>query len=623
MEILNMIYSFKLTRKRQLISLFTAILILISGITVACSILPDNNLEENESFVVYIKEDGLYYSYLNAEVETKIHDGNSLEYPLVSSEGNYIAYTKEGSLYIYNVKDESYEKIDDGIEHYYRSYDWIDDTSIIYALGEKPGFIIFNVLSKEKTEHLDEYYYSGLMTSKNNMVYGREVNRWFIEEEEFMSNDGIVEIDLNNYDEDKKQFSTNIIVEGRKSTDETTGYNPVVWDISADGRYIYIMEKPASASLSSDVIGIGIYDVKEKTHTEFTDIDTLSYKNHLTINPSTNMIALIQGDGRDMIENKEVVLLDINKDKSYDIINITDEDFLAMTPSFTFDGKKLLYSATEAIDPNAIIDYNKIYNNWEKQPYSIYEYNLDSSKIRKIIKGNAFDFMPISISNDEILFSRYKGNNYCSLIKLSNGKESIIADNIMFKGGNDNQPFWFYGHIHTEMGMDIFISKNNKFNKEKDIDTDIGNMDDLYKLKGSYIGDNSNVGNIINLLDFPEELTPNGMELFTKEQPFGLKINFQASDETIAKYISTSTDYVWRPQSMILFSLIDNLEYIQYGINGDKATITASYINRQVADSLTMSTLGQRVSEVTASKKLFKKFYNIYGSEYNIRKKST
>lgn len=614
----NMIYSFKLTRKRQLISLCTAILILISGITVACSILPDNNLEENDSLVVYIKEDGLYYSYLNGGNETKIHDGNSFEYPLVSAGGNYIAYTKEDSLFIYNVKDETHEKIDEGIEHYYRSYDWIDDTSIIYGLGEKTGFEIFNVLSKEKTEHLDEYYYSGLMSSNNNMIYGRKVSKWTTAEGDFMSNEGIVEIDLNNYDEDKKQFSTNIIVEGRKSTDETIGYNPVVWDISADGRYIYIMEKPASGSLSSDVIGIGIYDVKEKTHTEFTDIDTLSYKNHLTINPSMNMIALIQGAGRDMIENKEVVLLDINKDKSYDIINITDEDFVAMTPSFTFDGKKLLYSATEAIDPNAIIDYNQIYNNWGKQPYSIYEYNLDNSKIRKITKGNDFDFKPISISDGEILFSRYKGNDYYSLIKLINGKENIIADNIMFSGGKDNYPFGFYGHIDTEKGMDIFISKNNKSNKEKDIDT--GKMDELYKLKESYIGDNSNVGKIINFLDFPEELTASGIELFTKEEPFGLQINFQASDEIIAKYISTSSDYVWRAQSMILFSLIDNLEYIQYGINSDNVTITASYMNRQVADSLAMSTLGYRVLEVTASKKLFKKFYNIYGSEYNIRK---
>jgi hypothetical protein len=167
------------------------------------------------------------------------------------------------------------------------------------------------------------------------------------------------------------------------------------------------------------------------------------------------------------------------------------------------------------------------------------------------------------------------------------------------------------------MGMDIFISKNNKSNKEEDIDT--GKMDELYKLKGTYIGDNSNVGNIINLLDFPEELTPNGMELFTKAEPFGLRINFQASDEIIAKYMSTSSDYIWRPQSLILFSLIDNLEYIQYDINSDDVRITASYINRQVADSWTMSTLGHKVSEVAKSKKLFKKFYNIYGSDYNIK----
>ena len=507
----NMIYSFKATRKKQIMSIFAAILILISGFTVACSILPDNTPGESDSFVVYIKGDGLYYSYLDGEDEIQIHEGNSFEYPLISPGGNYVAYTKEDSLYIYSMKDESYEKIDDGIDHYYRSYDWIDDTSIIYGSGEKSGFTVLNVLSKERRSHLDEYYYTGLMSSKNDIVYGRKDSRWTTAEGDFMTNDGIVEINLNNYDKNKKQFSTNIIVEGRKSTDEMIGYNPVVWDISADGRYVYIMEKSASGSLSSDVIGIGIYDVKEKTHTKFTDIDTLSYKNHLAINPDNNIIGLIEGAGRDMIENKNVALFNINKDKSYDIINVTDEDFVAMTPSFTSDGKKLLYSATEAIDPNTITDYNQIYNNWEKQPYSIYEYDLKSSQVRKITEGNDFDFMPMDISNDEILFIRYKGNDYYSFIKLDNGKENIVADNIMFSGGKDNRPFGFYGHTHTEMGMDIFISKNNKSNKEEDVDT--SKMDELYKLKGTYIGDNSNVGNIINLLDFPEELAPNGMEL--------------------------------------------------------------------------------------------------------------
>ncbi|WIV12899.1 M56 family metallopeptidase [Proteiniborus sp. MB09-C3] len=458
----NMIYSFKITRKKQIMSLFAAILMLISGITIAYSILPDNTLEENASFVVFIKEDGLYYSYLSGENETKIHDGNNFEYPLISSGGNYIAYTKEDSFFIYSVKDESYEKIDDGIEHYYRSYDWIDDTSIIYGSGGKSGFTVLNVLSKERRSHLDEYYYTGLMSSKNDMVYGRKASRWTTAEGDFMANDGIVEISLNNYDENKKQFSTNIIVEGKKSTDETIGYNPVVWDISADGRYVYIMEKPASGSLSSDGIGIGIYDVKEKTHTEITGIDTSSYKNHLAINTNNNTIGLIEGTSRDMIENKKVMLLDIYKDKSYGIISITDEDFVAMTPRFTLDGKKLLYSATEAVDPKMITDYNQAYKDWQNQPHNIYEYDLKSSQVRKITEGNDFDFMPISISNNEILFIRYKGNDYYSLMKLVNGKENIMVDNIMFSGGKDNYPFRFYGHIQTEKGMDIFINKEGK-----------------------------------------------------------------------------------------------------------------------------------------------------------------
>lgn len=67
--------------------------------------------------------------------------------------------------------------------------------------------------------------------------------------------------------------------------------------------------------------------------------------------------------------------------------------------------------------------------------------------------------MPISISSDELLFSRYKGNDYYSLIKLVNGRENIVADDIIFSGGKDNQPFGYYGHIDTERGMDVFISK--------------------------------------------------------------------------------------------------------------------------------------------------------------------
>ncbi|NLY45647.1 MAG: DUF4825 domain-containing protein [Tissierella sp.] len=143
--------------------------------------------------------------------------------------------------------------------------------------------------------------------------------------------------------------------------------------------------------------------------------------------------------------------------------------------------------------------------------------------------------------------------------------------------------------------------------------------DELYKLKGTYIGDNSKVGNIINLLDFPEELTPNGIELFTDEEPFGLQINFQARDEVIgAKFWSSGSDYIWRSPSVILFSLIDNLDYIQYTIVGDNLLQSTVHTDREAADTLTMSTLGHKVSEVGNSKELFEEFYNIYSSDESV-----
>ncbi|HAE92189.1 MAG TPA: hypothetical protein DCG60_06025, partial [Tissierella sp.] len=201
----------------------------------------------------------------------------------------------------------------------------------------------------------------------------------------------------------------------------------------------------------TDGIGIGIYDVEKKEHIEFTDITTLAYKNHLSINPkNNNLIGLIEGGYREMILNKEIVLLTIDEDKKYKTIKFMDKDLVAMTPSFTLDGEKLLYSATKNLEDFRATDFTKVYNEWESQPHNIYEYNMKTSTVKKITEGEHFDFMPISVSEDSILFSRYKGNDYYSLIKLTNGKENVIVDNIIFSGGSDNYPFGLYGHIDTE-----------------------------------------------------------------------------------------------------------------------------------------------------------------------------
>lgn len=479
----------KVSRTKKVISLFVLILILLSGFTVACNIMPSKDKGNNDSFAVYIKEDGLYCSYLNNGEETKIHDGNSFEYPLISKSGDYIAYTKEDSLYIYNMKEKNYEEIANEMNHYNNSYDWIDDTTIVYGSTKKPGFVLLNMLTKDKVEHMDEYYYTNFKASNNGIIYGIKMSKWTTGKDDFASNDGIVEIDVNKYDEQNKRFGLNIIIRGRRSTDEIIGNDPVIWDITDDGKYIHIVEKFASASLSADGIGIGVYDVEEKTHTELTNITTLQYKNHLAINPKdNNLIGLIEGIGREMIENKEVVLLDINGDKTYKRINFMEKDLVAMTPSFTLDGEKLLYSASKSIKDNRANDFDNVYEQWESQPHNIYEYTLKTSKVKKITEGEHFDFMPINISKDEILFNRYKGNEFYSLVRLVNGKENIIVDNIMFSGGIDNHPFGFYGHIDTEKGMDIFINKegephsgdgSTKQDKDNKVTTNKSNKDVL------------------------------------------------------------------------------------------------------------------------------------------------
>ncbi|WP_353095950.1 M56 family metallopeptidase [Tissierella praeacuta] len=612
----NILFFKKNSRNKYIKSLFVLVFILISGFIVSCGIMP-KNVDKNNPLIAYIKDDGLYFTYLNNGEEIKIHKGRDFIYPRISKSGSYIAYTKGESLYVFDIESREYKKITDGISSYGNSYDWVDDEIIVYANNEK-GFTKLNVSTGDKIVHIDEYNYSNFKAAKDNLVYGKAMFEWTTDEGSFGFNKGITEIDLNKYDSESKKFATDIIIEGKRSTDEMIGYNPTIYKITDDGRYIFIMEKFASGSLSSDVAGIGLYDAKEKKHIDFTDIygnedkedlTVLPKENNLAINPGNNdLISVIQGAGREMFLSKEVILLDINEDKTYKIINFMDKNLVAMTPSFTVDGEKLLYSATESIESQSGKEDFSLWEDWHKQPHNIYEYDLNTSKVEKVTKGNNFDFMPISLSKDTILFIRDKGNKDFSLMKISNGKEELITDNIIF--GNEEVKYGFYGNAEEYKGMDILCNAKKLSLKGKKYTQKEDNMNKLYEMKGSKIGNNSAVGNILSYIEFPEELTADGIQLFTKEEPYGLQVNFKGS---AMKYISMSSNEAWKSQSLILFSLIDNLDYIKYAIDDGKESIVVSNIDREYADSITVSVLGSKTSEITKNKTLFKEFYQIFG----------
>lgn len=68
----------------------------------ACS---SSAINQNNSFAVYTKNDGIYYTYLNGEEkkEQKIQAGEEFECPMISEDGEFVAYQKGKELYLYSI----------------------------------------------------------------------------------------------------------------------------------------------------------------------------------------------------------------------------------------------------------------------------------------------------------------------------------------------------------------------------------------------------------------------------------------------------------------------------------------------------------------------------------------
>ncbi|MGG7621539.1 DUF4825 domain-containing protein [Bacillus coreaensis] len=90
--------------------------------------------------------------------------------------------------------------------------------------------------------------------------------------------------------------------------------------------------------------------------------------------------------------------------------------------------------------------------------------------------------------------------------------------------------------------------------------------DDIFSFKGSFVGDNSAVGNIVNQLQGVEHLS--GFELETKTEPYGIILNYDWTD-TEQKYRETAIY-----NSIYLFTLVQNVDWITFKFDGFEYKIT-------------------------------------------------
>lgn len=182
-------------------------------------------------------------------------------------------------------------------------------------------------------------------------------------------------------------------------------------------------------------------------------------------------------------------------------------------------------------------------------------------KKEKSLDFTAFDY---NIVNDHLVLniSSLSSNMFLKL------KEEVVDDTIYLQ--TYTTPVSSFGSYNLEYNLndkgnktiylnDTLIADKGEFLNQ--------NIIKLFENKIKYIGDNSGVSNILNLLNL-NNFSPYTIEIQSNEEPYGLKINFsekiRENDET-TKYLNTIGKYI--------MALIDNCDYVTFSYNEGEYTI--------------------------------------------------
>lgn len=101
----------------------------------------------------------------------------------------------------------------------------------------------------------------------------------------------------------------------------------------------------------------------------------------------------------------------------------------------------------------------------------------------------------------------------------------------------------------------------------KPADEPSGYAGKLWQHRTAYLGNNSAVGNIISLLEFPEGIAYDGFELHTVQRPYMLTVNLKTDTQARNFYTSAQNEKPFQINACILFSLIENVEHIKFNLD--------------------------------------------------------
>lgn len=409
-------------------------------------------IKTNKSIAVMIKENKLLSVDLETGSEAIIDNGNTLNRPVISPDGKHVAYTKEGVLYIGNTSLDLRDKVIECAKDVV-SYGWKDSEEIAYSTQEG-GLNGYNLSNKKYSSYIkSEYKYENITSDHKENLYA-EVYRYYTKDGgQYIENKGILNLNT-------RTLKDKMIIPSVPMNEEGTemGLKPKIAGISKDGEYLYIWRKTSAGSLNSDGVPFGTYEVKSGEFIPCKDenVFALAYKDNLAINPLDGKSPVINNGGiRDMNINKTLGKVDVT---SCEFTNILPKNMIAtegpyepaasgmstMTPSFSLDGKMVVFSGAEATEN---------VEQWNKEPHNIYRVNPNTKKLEKLTKNNTFDFAPSYISEGgDLVFLRKTAEDKASLWKLQGDTEKLMVDGI-----NLHKDDFYYGHYNTENILDIYV----------------------------------------------------------------------------------------------------------------------------------------------------------------------
>ncbi|WP_026885257.1 M56 family metallopeptidase [Clostridium beijerinckii] len=405
-------------------------------------------------FAVFVLNDGLYMSELKENTPILLDKNEKIKLPKISKDGLYVAYTKEDDLYICNIDTRGVIEVCKNVE----SYDWNNSGNLICS-AKNAGVSIYNTNTEKLVDIIsNEYDYFNINCDSKSKVYANKVLETTTDRGKTIKSIGIISYDLDTKEE-------KVILEGKEGNNkeigeqytvselfEYIGSRPNVERISSDDRYMYIWNKPNSGSMSADMTEFAVYDLLNNKFIENNNMIALAYKDNISQNPvDSNIVAVNNGEYREMYSNKTLGIFDIKANKFTSLI---PENQVSMTPCYSDDGKNILYSSAQILKD---INNSQNLKAWESEPHYIYQVNTETKEITQITNNKSFDFMPKYISENQILFVRKDGDTF-SLWKTKDGVETKLADSLNFKTTSYTNT-WYYGHYKTENVIDVYKSK--------------------------------------------------------------------------------------------------------------------------------------------------------------------